>query len=80
MNANDRFEIIGKLYQRAFGRLRPGKDEPAAICRDSMDADNVKQFEDWYRDGRCFEAALEYIQDLEDQACDMRDQMDSLTL
>ena len=47
--ANEEFEGIGRLYYSRFGRLRPGKDEPAGSGLNSMDADNVRQFSDWIK-------------------------------
>lgn len=46
---NAEFEALGALYYARYRCLRPGKDEPFASGRDSMDADNVRQFGDWIR-------------------------------
>lgn len=42
-----RFETMGDLYYKRFRRLRPGKDEPIGLYRDSNDVDNVAQFDGW---------------------------------
>ena len=44
---NEQFEIFAECYRRRYGRLAPGKDEPAASGQDSGDIDNVKQFIEW---------------------------------
>jgi hypothetical protein len=74
VNANERFEIIGELYARRFGYLRPGKDQSAASGLDSMSAENVERFHKWFGSPDAFEDALacigrlnEYITSLEAQ-------------
>ncbi len=42
-----RFELIGDLYYRETGRLRPGKDEAPAMNRDSSDPENRARFDEW---------------------------------
>ena len=44
---NEQFEILAALYYKRFGRLAPGKDEPAASNRDSGEIENVRQFIEW---------------------------------
>lgn len=64
--ANAHFEGVGRLYYRKYGRLRPGKDEPAGSGRDSMDKDNLRQFQDWVR-YEAFDDAIRRISALEAQ-------------
>ncbi|HEY3496825.1 MAG TPA: hypothetical protein VGK73_19135 [Polyangiaceae bacterium] len=47
MNHTERFEIVGLLYYRATGYLRPGKSEAPETGRDSNDPGNTARFEDW---------------------------------
>lgn len=61
---HERYELVGELYHRDTGYLRPGKDEPAATGRDSSSAENVSRFDEWMAT-RCFTAALERIYELE---------------
>ncbi len=42
-----RFELIGALYYRETGRLRPGKDEARGMNRDSSDPENRARFDEW---------------------------------
>ena len=42
-----RYELIGALYYRATGRLRPGKDEAPEMNRDSSDPENRARFDEW---------------------------------
>lgn len=59
MNVNERFEILGKLYERRYRRLRPGKDDS---IQNSSEAANVEQFAAWYGDGcLALDDALEAI-------------------
>lgn len=68
MNANDRFEILGELYERRFNRLRPGKDESAAAGRGSSDRENVDQFSEWYGEGsQALDDAIERIHQLNER-------------
>ena len=75
MNANERFELVGELYERRYHRLRPGKDESAMAGRSSSELANVKQFSEWYGDGclalddalECIHRLNEYITQLEDR-------------
>lgn len=60
-NANEHFEGVGRLYERRFRRLRPGKDDP---IRNSMDDDNLRQFSDWMRH-EAFDDAIARINELE---------------
>jgi hypothetical protein len=62
--ANEHFEGVGRLYYRRYHRLRPGKDEPAECGRDSMDEDNLRQFQDWIKH-EAFEDAIRRIDMLE---------------
>ncbi len=64
MSDNDVFEGIGRLYYRRFHRLRPGKDEPMASGRNSMDDDNLRQFRDWIKH-QAMDDALARIDELE---------------
>jgi hypothetical protein len=72
MNANERFEILGELYDRRYHRLRPGKDD---VGRNSSDFENCNQFGKWYGDGclalddalECISQLNYYITKLEDQ-------------
>jgi len=75
MDANERFEIIGELYQRRFHRLRPGKDEAAATYRDSGDDENVAQFKAWRNSEQAFDDALECISRLNYQITKLEDQL-----
>ncbi len=63
---NQRFEIIGKLYTKRFGRLRPGKSESAATGMSSSDPANLAQFCDW-REEQAFDDAIVYIAGLEEK-------------
>lgn len=63
-DANAHFEGVGRLYFRRYQRLRPGKDEPAECGRDSMDEDNLRQFQDWIKH-EAFEDAIRRIDVLE---------------
>lgn len=75
MNANERFEILGELYQTRYHRLRPGKSEAPESYRDSNDDENSAQFKAWYGDGclalddalECISRLNYYITKLEDQ-------------
>lgn len=60
-NANAHFEGVGRLYERRFHRLRPGKDDP---IRNSMDDDNLRQFQDWIKH-QAFDDAISHIDVLE---------------
>ncbi len=44
-DANESFEQVGRLYERATGHLRPGKDDP---FRDSSSDENRKRFHEWH--------------------------------
>lgn len=44
-DANESFEQVGRLYERATGHLRPGKDDP---LRDSSSDENRKRFHEWH--------------------------------
>ena len=61
MDANERFEIIGEMYYRRFHRLRPGKDESAASGRDSNEAENAEQFQQWRLSDQFIEDCIETI-------------------
>lgn len=50
------FEGVGRLYYRRYHRLRPGKDEPMGSGRDSMDDDNLRQFQDWIKHEAFYDA------------------------
>lgn len=63
-DANAHFEGVGRLYYRRYHRLRPGKDEPAECGRDSMDEDNLRQFQDWIKH-QAFDDAISRIDVLE---------------
>lgn len=63
-DANAHFEGVGRLYYRRYHRLRPGKDEPAECARNSMDDDNLRQFQDWIKH-QAFEDAIRRIDALE---------------
>lgn len=63
-DANEQFECVGRLYERRYHRLRPGKDEPMGGGRNSMDADNLRQFQDWIKH-QAFEDAIRRINLLE---------------
>jgi hypothetical protein len=69
-DANAHFEGVGRLYHRRYHRLRPGKDEPAECGLDSMDDDNLRQFQDWIKH-QAFEDAIRYIDELEAKIEDM---------
>jgi len=60
----ERFEAFGMLYYRRFHRLRPGKDEPRALCRSSNEPDNVAQYEKWF-EGQALYDAIDRIVELE---------------
>jgi hypothetical protein len=64
-----RFETIADLYYRRFGRLAPGKSEPAALYRDSNDAENHEQYAKWMGTGQALTDAIDRIIDLETQSC-----------
>jgi hypothetical protein len=57
MDANERFEIIGLLYNRSTGHLRPGKDD--SHCNSSS-PENIQRFEEWLAT-KAFRCALEAI-------------------
>jgi hypothetical protein len=57
LNENDRFEIIGRLYEEDTGHLRPGKDDS---WRNSSSPENVERFAHWLKE-RAFVAAIEDI-------------------
>jgi hypothetical protein len=55
-----RFEVVGELYYRRTGRMRPYKAEPLASGHDSMSKENLARFELWMqRDA--FWDAVDYI-------------------
>lgn len=60
-NANAHFEGVGRLYERRYHRLRPGKDDS---LRDSMDEENLRQFRDWIK-REAFHDAIARINELE---------------
>ncbi len=64
INYTARFETVGDLYRRHSGRLRPGKDEPAEMNRDSSSPENRAAFDEWCAT-LCFGAALDRIAELE---------------
>jgi hypothetical protein len=64
ITANDRFECIGDLYYRRFGRLRPGKSEAPETYRDSKDDENRTQFDQWFA-VKSFMDAIDRIIELE---------------
>lgn len=43
------FEVLGDLYHRRYGRLRPGKSEAPEAYRDSNSEENVAQYAVWFR-------------------------------
>jgi hypothetical protein len=55
-----RFEIIGELYYRRTGRMRPGKAEPLATGHDSMSEENFDRFESWIQRDALWDA-IDYI-------------------
>lgn len=59
-----RFEMVGSLYCRETGRLRPGKDEPAMMNRDSSDPENRARFDEWCAT-KLFNALLDHAIELE---------------
>jgi hypothetical protein len=61
LNANDRFEIIGKLYWLETGYLRPGKN---AVTHDTSSEENHARFEQWFA-LKSFMNAIERIYVLE---------------
>lgn len=64
LGATERFEIIGMLYHRDTGKLRPGKSVPLELGYDSCDNENQERFDQWFAT-RAFSSALEYIAALE---------------
>lgn len=60
-NANALFEGVGRLYERRYHRLRPGKDDR---IRNSMDEDNLRQFQEWIKH-QAFDDAISRIDVLE---------------
>lgn len=64
--ANERFEAIGELYYRRYGRLRPGKSEAPETYRDANDDENCTQFDQWFAT-KAFTDAIDRIIELEDQ-------------
>lgn len=64
INHTARFEVVGDLYYRHSGRLRPGKSEPPETGRDSSSPENRAAFDEWMAT-LCFGAALDRIAELE---------------
>jgi hypothetical protein len=60
----EKYELIGELYYRDTGFLRPGKSEAPETGRDSGSEENVARFDDWMAT-RCFGAAIARIYELE---------------
>ena len=75
MDANERFEIIGEMYYRRFHRLRPGKDESAASGRDSNEAENAEQFQQWRLSDQFIEDCIETISRLNCQITKLEAQL-----
>lgn len=44
---NEQFELLAECYRRRYGRLYPGKDEPARGGQDSGDPENIEQVIKW---------------------------------
>lgn len=66
LGPNEYFEALGRLYERRFHRLRPGKDEPMGSYRNSDDDENTQQFLTWIK-GQALDDALARMVQLEDQ-------------
>jgi len=43
------FEVLGRLYEARYQRLRPGKDESGITGRSSSEPENMAQFDRWLK-------------------------------
>jgi hypothetical protein len=69
-----RFEVLGELYRKRFGRLRPGKDEsPQTYRGQNADRDNAAQFNGWVQRG-ALDDAVNRIVELDQQNTDLTNQ------
>lgn len=79
MNENDRFEILAALYFSRFKTLAPGKDSPLACpVTDEERSANVEQWSRWLSSGQAHEDALAEILDLNNQAENDQDELQTL--
>jgi hypothetical protein len=70
----ERFESLGELYRKRFGRLRPGKDEsPQTYRGQNADRENVEQFNSWVERG-ALDDAVSRIVELDQQNTDLTKQ------
>lgn len=61
INELERFEVLGDLYYKRFGRLRPGKFEAPATGIDSSDELNRREFDNWIRSGQALYDVLDLL-------------------
>ncbi len=76
-NYTARFEVVGDLYYRATGRLRPGKSEPMATGRDSNDSENRARFDEWVAT-KCWDAAIDRIIELQARVEELEGVIDAM--
>jgi hypothetical protein len=70
--ATERFEAIGDLYYRRYGRLRPGKSEAFETGRDASSLENCTQFDQWFATS-AFTDAINRIIELENKLQQIED-------
>lgn len=61
----ERWECAAALYHRRFGRLAPGKNEPAGVGYRSSDPDNIEQYFNWVTGPQAWTDTMDRILDLE---------------
>ncbi len=76
-SATQRFEVVGELYRKATGRLRPGKSVPPECGYDSSSDENRERFEQWLATSG-FTDAIDRIAGLEEELREHRMEDDAL--
>ena len=70
ITANERFEILAKLYLQSTGKTAPGKD--SRQDEGSIEV-RTRDYNNWLVSGVALDRAIEYIDELEQQVFDLDD-------